>query len=92
MITSIAKFAGSVSTSKTSWRKPMAAASTSIFSGARRRSAITRQSPRVAGITPMDGSLWPSASTVETRPIPEMPSRTRAQKPSTQVGCLRRKS
>lgn len=88
-ITSIAKFMTPGPKPVTSCATPIAMASSSIFSGARRRNATTTQRPRVIGTAATRSSPLAGPPTMDR---PESPRRTTAQKQSTPVGCLRMKS
>lgn len=90
MITSIAKFPTPGRTSNTSWTTPTRMASSSIFSGAFRRSATTVENPSATGTATI--SSRPASYMPETIDMPESPRRKTAQKTSTPVGCLRMKS
>ncbi|OSY49160.1 hypothetical protein BG846_05282 [Streptomyces fradiae ATCC 10745 = DSM 40063] len=89
MITSIAKSAGLGCSPTTSWAQPRATASSSITSGTRRRNATT--SPNSRTMTTATPRCGPSSGTVPTHRA-ENPESITAQKLSTPVGCLRRKS
>jgi len=88
---SIAKFAALTPTPSTSCAQPATTASTSMASGSFLRSVITTHSARTAGTTTamecVRPASWLAASVARANT-----KRTTAQKPSTPVGCLRKKS
>jgi hypothetical protein len=92
MITSIEKSAAVVSTSRASCATPVAAASSTIFSGMRRRSATTTHSTTDTAMIAAKDPCWCRAPWTLSAFAAESPRRTTAQKASTHIGCLRRKS
>ncbi len=89
MITSSAKSAGWMSTLPATWSSPHTTAASSAYSGHRRRSATTAQSPTTVTVAT---TSWAVPFGACTSQIPDTPNSRRAQKLSTPVGCLRKKS